>query len=111
MAIRLRESGMKYKEIGQILGIHFTTVCELFKKYERDGPEAIRFKKRGRKRGSGRTLSPEQEKEIQNIIRKNCPDHLNLPYALWNRVAIQQLVKLRFSINIPIRTVGEYLKR
>jgi transposase len=36
---------------------------------------------------------------------------MKLPFALWTRVAVQQLVKQLYSIQMPIRTVGEYLKR
>ncbi len=31
--------------------------------------------------------------------------------ALWTRKAVQQLIKQMWSIKMPIRTVGEYLKR
>lgn len=110
-AIRLRQSGMKYKEIAEIVGVHFTTVCEWCKRYEREGEKAIRIKKRGRPYGSCRTLSPDQENEIQQIIHDHCPDQLKLPFALWTRIAVQQLIKERFSIDMPIRSVGEYLKR
>ena len=36
---------------------------------------------------------------------------MKLPFALWTRVAVQQLIKQFWSIDMPIRTVGEYLKR
>ena len=39
------------------------------------------------------------------------PDQLKLAFALWTRQAVQELIQLRFSIRMPIRTVGEYLKR
>ncbi|WP_407655780.1 winged helix-turn-helix domain-containing protein [Azohydromonas lata] len=36
---------------------------------------------------------------------------LNLPYALWNRNTVQLAVKVMWGIDMPIRTVGEYLRR
>ena len=39
------------------------------------------------------------------------PDQLKLPFALWSRRAVQDLVRRRWSIELPIRTVGDYLKR
>ena len=39
------------------------------------------------------------------------PDQLKLPFALWTRIAVQQLIKQLWAIKMPIRTVGEYLKR
>lgn len=82
-AIRLRKSGRKYKEISEIIGVHSSTICAWCKAYEREGSKAIRIKKRGRPTGSCRTLTPEQEKEIQSVIWDKCPDQLKLPFALW----------------------------
>ena len=39
------------------------------------------------------------------------PDQLKMPFALWTRQAVQQLIKQQYTIAMPIRTVGEYLKR
>jgi transposase len=110
-AIRLRKAGRKYKEIEEILGVCHTTVCAWWKKYEREGKKGIRAQKRGRKLGSCRTLNADQEKQIQKLIQDKCPDQLKLPFALWTRIAVQQLIQRLWSIEMPIRTVGEYLKR
>jgi len=110
-AIRLRKAGRKYKEIGEILGVCHTTICAWYKKYEREGKKGIRAQKRGRKVSSCRTLKPEQETQIQELIQDKCPDQLKLPFALWTRKAVQQLVRRLWKIEMPIRTVGEYLKR
>lgn len=36
---------------------------------------------------------------------------MSLPFALWNRKAVQEAIKLRLGVDMPIRTVGEYLRR
>ena len=110
-AIRLRKAGKKYKEISEFIGIHHTTICKWYKAYLRDGTKAIRIKKRGRPKGSGRSLSQEQEKILQKSMRDKCPDQMKLPFMLWTRIAVQQLIKHLWGIDMPIRTVGEYLKR
>lgn len=110
-AIRLRKKGMTLKEIADIVEVHFTTVSTWCSAYKKGGAKAIQLKKRGRRLYSCRTLSLEQEKEVRKKILDKCPDQLKLPFALWTRIAVQQLIKRLFDINMPIRTVGEYLKR
>ncbi|MFC1489169.1 IS630 family transposase [Thermodesulfobacteriota bacterium] len=110
-AIRLRKAGRTYKEIGQIVGVHHTNVCKWWKAYEHGGQKAIKHKRRGRRKGSHRTLTDDQERELQRSIKDHCPDQLKLPFSLWTRNAVQQLIKQLYSIQMPIRTVGEYLKR
>lgn len=110
-AIRLSKEGRKNKEIAKIVGVHYITVCRWFRIYKNEGTNGICSKKRGRRSGTLRTLSMEQEKELQKAIRDKCPDQLKLPFALWTRIAVQQVIKERWSIDMPIRTVGEYLKR
>ena len=36
---------------------------------------------------------------------------LKLDYALWTRKAVMDLIEQETGIRMPIRTVGEYLKR
>jgi transposase len=110
-AIRLRKKGMKYKAISEVIDVHHTTICGWWKAYEREGTKGIRLKTRGRKHGAKRTLSPEQEKELQKIIEDKEPDQLKLPFALWTRRAVIQIIKKLYRIDMPLRTVGEYLKR
>jgi len=109
--IRLRKAGKTYKEISEIVGIHVSTACTFYKTYESGGRKAIKIKKRGRPKGSCRTLDPEQEKRLKKAITDKTPDQLKFPFALWTRRAVQQLIQQLFSIDMPIRTVGEYLQR
>jgi transposase len=110
-AIRLRKAGRPYKEIGEIVGVHPTNVCKWWKAYEQGGQKAIKHKQRGRRKGHCRTLTDNQERELQQAIKDRFPDQLKLPFALWTRIAVQQLVNQLYSVQMPIRTVGEYLKR
>lgn len=90
----------------------FRSICSTWwTLYQKEGKEALKIKQRGRPKGSCRTLTMEQEKELQKAIRDKCPDQMKLPFALWTRVAVQQLIKQLWAIEMPIRTVGEYLYR
>jgi len=82
----------------------------VFKAYEKGGAKAIILSKRGRKIGC-RTLTPEQEKRLKQAITDHTPDQLKFPFALWTRESVRQSVFQLFRIQMPIRTVGQYLKR
>lgn len=109
--IRLKKKGLQRSEISEITGIYPSTISVWWRLYKNGGKKALQIKKRGRPSGTCRTLTQEQEIEIQRAIYDKCPDQMKLPFALWTRIAVQQLIKQLWSIQMPIRTVGEYLKR
>jgi hypothetical protein len=49
-------------------------------------------KRRGRKHSEKRRLSPEHEKQIQKMIVDHSMDRLQLPFALWERQAVNHIV-------------------
>ena len=110
-AVKLRKKGMTRAEIGEIVGVHADTVGRWLKGYREQGTKALKLKQRGRRQGSGRRLSEPQEQEIRKLLIDKAPDQLKLPYALWTRESVRELVKARLGIDLPIRTVGHYLKR
>lgn len=109
--VKLREKGMPYSQIAEIVGIHKNYACGIYKRYEREGLKAISKCKRGRRPNEQKTLKPEVESKIRREITDKTPDQFKLPFALWSRKAVQELIKQKYGINMPIRTVGEYLKR
>jgi len=110
-AIELFKQGYNRTEIAGMLGVNRNSVGTWVKKYKKYGLKGLELKKPGRKTGSGRRLTPDQEKDIQKMIRDKMPDQLKLPFALWNRRAIQALIKEQFNIKLPTRTINHYLKR
>ncbi len=109
--IKLRKQGMTRAQIGEIVGVHADTVGRWLKAYESQGAQALKLKVRGRRKGSGRRLDEDQERSIQKLLVDKTPDQLKMPYALWTRESVRELVKDRLGIELPIRTVGHYLKR
>jgi transposase len=109
--IRLRKQGRKNREIAQLVGVSEPHASSVWHKYRRGGKTAIQVKMRGRRNGEKKTLTEEQERDIQRLVIDKMPDQMKLPFALWTREAIRQLIQQRFGIVMPIRTIGEYLKR
>ena len=111
-ALRLRNEGYTVTAIAEICGVAAATVTKWCVRAEAQGVEAtIRGGQRGRRLGSGRTLTLVQEEHLRMAIIGSNPAQLKLEFALWNRRAVMGAVKQLFGIEMPIRTVGEYLRR
>ena len=110
-AIRLRKQGKRMGEIAVYLGVHRTTVSGWWRQYQQEGSAALNQQLRGAKKGEGRSLSPVEEETVQRLLREHFPDELNIDSALWTRAAVQTLIADECGIEMPIRTVGEYLNR
>lgn len=113
-ADRLRREGRTWDEIAAIVGVNRSAVLNWHKRYgigEAGVLGDVSSSKRGRMFGDSRTLDMAQETLLRDKIVQGSPMHLNLPYALWNRNAVKLAVKVMWGIDMPIRTVGEYLRR
>lgn len=111
-ALRMRETlQLPWREIARVMGVHVTTVLAWAQRYASEGEAGLESKKPGRAYLSGRTLNLGQEWVLRTIVTSESPSVRGLPFALWNRRAVGQLVQQLFGIDMPIRTVGEYLMR
>lgn len=109
--VRLRKQGFPNKTIAAGVGISEGRASKIWQSYVKGGSKAISLRKRGRRTGEKRTLTADQEAQIKRSLIDKMPDQLKLPFALWTRDAVKLLIKHRYGIKMPIRTVGEYLKR
>lgn len=110
-AIRGCQTGFLQEDIALLLGVAPETVSRWWSAYGAEGRDGLPGDRTGRPTGSGRTLSEEQEIHLQELIDQNAPEDLGIAAPLWNRKAVQQLIRNETQIGMPIRTVGEYLKR
>ena len=110
-AIRMHKQKKSQKEISILLGVHKNSVNKWVKQYKTHGVKGLKESKRGHQEGVGRLLTLKQEQEIQKIIVDKMPDQLKLPFGLWTRKAIIELVKRTYKITIAVRTMGTYLQR
>jgi len=109
--VRLRKQGLPNKGLSEGLGISVGCASKIWQRYKKEGSKAIKLGRRGRRLGEQRTLSSDQESEIRKAVIDKTPDQMKLPFALWTRDAVKLLIRQWFGIEMPIRTVGEYLKR
>jgi transposase len=96
-------------EACQIFGVGRTSVYNWLKANHQGGYTSLKAHKRGPKRQS--RLAGHQAATIVRLITDQCPDQLKLPFALWTRDAVRQLIEERYGISVSVWTVGRYLKR
>ena len=110
-AVHARELGYALADIAAILGVREETVCRWYGAYEQGGEQALPGDRTGRPLGAGRRLTPEQEQALQQLIDTKIPAEVGIAAALWTRQAVAELMHQQTGQHVPIRTVGEYLKR
>jgi transposase len=107
--IKAWKRGTKKARIAEDLGLSYSGVDKIIGRYQAEG--RIAPQPRGRRHGVGRRLTEVQEAHIRKLICDNRPEQMKLDFALWNRIAVSQLIAQEFGEELPVRTVGEYLKR
>ena len=109
--IGLRQAGLTYAAIAAQVGLTQTGVFDICKRFAARGAAGLKTGPRGPAPGTGRTLDAEQEAEAQSLIRRHTPDELGLPFALWSRAAVRELIWQRCRVRLAVRTMGTYLAR
>src|SRR6201994_214555 len=93
--VGLRESGLSYAAIGRQVGLSRNGVMDICKRYEIHGMAGLRTRPSGPEAGTGRALTPTQERQAPRLLCRGTPDAYGLPYALWRRAAGAALGKER----------------
>lgn len=109
--VRLSKSGMGARGIAIALDVSRSFVYATLKAYNEKGIAGIKPGKRGRRIGEKRLLTPEQEKEIQEVIVDKTPEQLKFKECMWTRSNIRDLIKRKYGIEMPLSTLGYYLSR
>jgi transposase len=105
------EEGLSQGEAARLLGVSRQSVNGWLRAYREQGTEGLRSAKRGRRAGEQQALRPWQQAQIAKAIRERNPDQLKLPFFLWTREAVRELIERRFHIRLSLVCVGTYLRR
>lgn len=108
-AVQAVLSGQKQKDVCRLFGISKFTVCRWVKHYREGGEKVLKASKRGRPRRRG-ALLPWQCAQIAKSVIDHHPEQLKLPYYLWTRDAVAELIRRRYGINLSVWTIGRYLR-
>jgi transposase len=109
--IDLHVKGWGNKTIAEALSVTIRSVEKWIKKFKEEGRDSLRARKRGPRTGTLYALSDEQQMLIQGLIAENLPESLALPYLLWSRNAVRELIQRELSVDLGVQAVGDYLAR
>lgn len=109
--VKLRKKGVSNKEVADIVGMSPQTTSEHYARYKREGDAVFKVKSAGRPKKVGKRLSDAQEQQIIKMLIDKNPQQLQFKFALWTREAVKQLIEQETGENLPLSTVGYYLKR
>lgn len=96
------------KQASVIFEIAERSVRRIWQKYKSGGSRSILSKKRGVQ--SGIKLNGQQAACVRNMVKDKLPDQLKLPFGLWTREAVQQLIEHQYGIALSTKQVGRYLR-
>jgi transposase len=99
---------LNVSEAARTFHVSRTSVHAWWAAYDRDGEAGLASGKPGRPRQP--RLSKAQTAKAIRLVRDRCPDQLRLPFALWTREAVGQLLEGQFGVQVSVWTVGRYLK-
>jgi transposase len=114
--IRLRvlnalQDGMSQTQAARTFGVSRWSVVQWVKAHRQEGVQALAAKRRGRRHGEAGKLSVKQCERIRAQIVGKMPDQLKLPFYLWTRAAVRELIRRECSVSLSLTAVGGYLKR
>jgi transposase len=105
------ELGMTHKDAALIVGVGENAVGRWCAAYREQGDEGFFVLAQGRPEGTGRSLSPDEETEVQTILREATPQDYDIPLPRWTRKAVRELIRKLYDEELTLQGVGKYLAR
>jgi transposase len=109
VAVKLVLAGKSRTEVAAAIGVNRRFVGAWVRAFGQSGAAALAGGRRGRRPGEQKALTPRQETLIRRLITERCPDQLGLPFALWTRAAVGQLIQRRTGRRLGLSAIGGYL--
>lgn len=111
MVRAVTEKGISQSEAARLFGVSRQSVNGWVKAYRARGEQGLASGRRGRRPGEQQALAPWQQAQIAKALKERNPDQLKLPFFLWTREAVRELIERRFEVRLSLVCVGNYLRR
>lgn len=110
-AIRNLDGGMGRRAAALLAEVHVKTVGDWFRRGKELEGRGFCGRKRGRTPGEQKALTGKEEARVKKAIEAGTPDDAGVPYALWTRKAILELVRKDSGKRMRLETVSKYTRR
>lgn len=107
-AVATVQAGHDQGEVAELFGVSIRAVNGWVARAKEGGLAALAPGRRGRPAGT--RLTATQIKKITGLLRDRRPDQLKLPFYLWTREAVAQLIARECRVKVSVWTAGRYLK-
>lgn len=105
------DSGARYQVAADAVGVSVRFIGKWIDARRKHGDAGLDGGKRGRRPGEQQVLEPKVAERIRRKIADKCPDQLKLPFALWTREAVRNLILKETGIRLSLQAVSNYLAR
>lgn len=86
----LKKKSGTQNQAAEISGLSLRSVNRIWAKYKIKGSRGLQSKKRGVQ--GGKKITGVEAAEVRRLVKDKMPDQLKLPFGLWTREAVQQLI-------------------
>jgi transposase len=111
LAFRKIDQGWTQGKVAEMIEVSVETINRWVTSRKEIEARHCKGMKRGRVLYEQRILSQEQELTIKQNIENKIPEQLGLPYALWNRKAIQHCIQQETGKKVWLQTASKYAQR
>lgn len=101
---------MTQVEAARVFGVTRQALGRWVARWREGGVSTLKARRRGRPAGALRLDAREAAWVVRRVLGKT-PDQLRLPFYLWTREAVAELIRREFGLELSIWTVGRYLRR
>ena len=111
-AVQAVLEGRTHQETAHLFGVTRGTVTRWIRwmgLYREQGEGGLDARRKGRPPHPA--LGEEAAALVVELVSRHSPDQLGLPFFLWTREIVGDLIKRRLGLDLSQWTVGRYLKR
>lgn len=101
-------AGMSKSQASRVFAVSRMAIHQWMAAWREEGGKGLAAQRRGRPPRP--RLDAQQARRVCRLIRDQCPDQLRLPFALWTRQAVRELLASHCGVNVSVWTAGRYLK-